>query len=136
MSHISPLEVVQAQLDAYNAKDMEALLATYMPNAEQYATGGVLLAKGHEQIRPRFLARFAEPTLYARLMSRQVVGQRVCHARRRQSCHKNARGLPEGWGLFLCRGRIFPRSNATRLRSPCSHHCRQLNRRVSLQDIH
>lgn len=39
MSHSSPLEVVQAQLDAYNAKDIEVLLATYSPNAEQYATG-------------------------------------------------------------------------------------------------
>jgi hypothetical protein len=28
MSHSSPLEVVQAQLDAYNAKDIKALLAT------------------------------------------------------------------------------------------------------------
>ena len=61
MSHSSPLEVVQAQLDAYNAKDIDALLATYSPNAAQYATGGELLAKGHEQMRPRFLARFAEP---------------------------------------------------------------------------
>jgi putative hydrolase of HD superfamily len=38
MSYSSPLEVVQAQLDAYNSKDMEALLATYSPNAEQYAS--------------------------------------------------------------------------------------------------
>ena len=29
----SPLAVVQAQLDAYNAKDIEALLATYAPDA-------------------------------------------------------------------------------------------------------
>jgi putative hydrolase of HD superfamily len=40
MSHSSPLEVVQAQLDAYNAKDIKALLASYSPNAQQYATGG------------------------------------------------------------------------------------------------
>jgi hypothetical protein len=50
-------EVVQAQLDAYNTKDIEALLATYSPKAEQYATGGELLAQGHEQVRPCFLAR-------------------------------------------------------------------------------
>lgn len=34
MSHSPPLEVVQAQLEAYNAKDIEALLATYSPIAE------------------------------------------------------------------------------------------------------
>jgi hypothetical protein len=52
MSHFSPLEVVQVQLDAYNAKDIEALLATYSPNAEQYATGG----KPHERFNkpPQF----------------------------------------------------------------------------------
>lgn len=48
MSHSSPLEVVQAQLGAYNAKDIEALLTTYSPKAEQYATGGELLEHGHE----------------------------------------------------------------------------------------
>ena len=31
-----PVTVVQTQLDAYNAKDIEALLATYAPDAEQY----------------------------------------------------------------------------------------------------
>ena len=77
MSHGSPLDVVQAQLNAYNAKDIEALLATYSPNAAQYATGGELLARGHEQMRPRFLARFAEPKLHARLLCRQLAGNMV-----------------------------------------------------------
>jgi len=40
----SPLAVVQAQLDAYNAKDLDALMATYAPNAQQFALHGALLA--------------------------------------------------------------------------------------------
>jgi len=98
MSHSSPLEVVQAQLDAYNAKDIEALLATYSPNAEQYATGGELLAHGHAQMRPRFLARFAEPNLHARLLSRQVVGNMVA------DLELIERNFPEGVGSIemLC----------------------------------
>jgi hypothetical protein len=32
----SPLAVVQAQLDAYNAKDIDALLDTYAIEAESY----------------------------------------------------------------------------------------------------
>jgi len=67
MSHRSPIEVVQAQLDAYNAKDIEALRATYSQKAQQYATGGELLAQGDDQMRPCFLARsmaaFCEPRL-------------------------------------------------------------------------
>jgi putative hydrolase of HD superfamily len=73
MSFTSPLAVVQAQLDAYNAKDIDALLMTYAPDAEQYQLHGPLLACGHEQMRPRFLARFAEPDLFARLISRTVM---------------------------------------------------------------
>jgi putative hydrolase of HD superfamily len=98
MSHSSPLEVVQAQLDAYNAKDIEALLATYSPKAAQYATGGELLAQGHEQMRPRFLARFAEPNLHARLLSRQVAGNMVA------DLELIERTFPEGVGSIemLC----------------------------------
>lgn len=74
LPHPSPLAVVQAQLDAYNAKDIEALLQTYAPDAEQFTLHGERLAQGHEQMRPRFLARFAEPDLQARLLSRLVMG--------------------------------------------------------------
>lgn len=103
MSHSSPLEVVQTQLDVYNAKDIEALLATYSPNAEQYTTGGELLAKGHEQMRPRFLARFAEPKLHARLLSRQVAGNMVT------DLELIERNFPEGVGSIemLCVYEVF-----------------------------
>jgi hypothetical protein len=70
MSPKSPVAVVQAQLDAYNAKDIDALLGAYAPDAEQYQLHGGLLARGSEEMRARFLARFAEPDLSARLISR------------------------------------------------------------------
>jgi hypothetical protein len=70
MSLLSPAEAVQAQLDAYNAKDIEALLGAYAPDAEQYQLHGGLLARGSDEMRARFLARFAEPDLAARLISR------------------------------------------------------------------
>lgn len=73
MPHLPPAAVVQAQLDAYNAKDIDGLLLTYWPDAEQYELHGQLLAKGHPQMRERFLARFAEPDLNARLLSRTVI---------------------------------------------------------------
>ncbi len=44
-----PSSVIQAQLDAYNAKDLEALLDTYAADAEQFALHGPLLAPGREQ---------------------------------------------------------------------------------------
>ena len=94
----SPLSVVQAQLDAYNAKDVEALLLTYAPDAEMFTLHGELLAKGHEQLRERFLTRFAEPNLHAKLLSRIVVGNIVTDA------DLITRNFPEGLGTLemLC----------------------------------
>ena len=94
----SPLAVVQAQLDAYNAKDLEALLATYAPDAEQYMLHGERLAQGHDQLRQRFLARFSEPDLHAKLLSRTVMENIVVD-------HEIiSRNFPEGPGTveMLC----------------------------------
>jgi hypothetical protein len=92
------ISVVQAQLDAYNVKDIEALLETYAPDAEQYTLHGELLAKGHDQLRSRFVARFREPNLHAKLLSRIVVGNIVTDA------ELITRDFPEGMGTLemLC----------------------------------
>ncbi|GDY38116.1 steroid Delta-isomerase [Acidovorax sp. NB1] len=113
-SVLPPLAVVQAQLDAYNAKDIDALLATYAPDAEQYVLHGERLAQGHAQMRERFLTRFAEPDLHARLLSRTVVGAMVVDS------ELITRNFPEGQGTveMLCvyevvNGRIQRASFAT-----------------------
>ena len=53
MTSFNPLAVVQAQLDAYNAKDIDALLQTYASDAEQFTLHGELLAQGHTQLPRR-----------------------------------------------------------------------------------
>lgn len=73
----SPEVVVQRQLDAYNAKDVDAWLSTYAPIAKQFELGGPLLADGHAQIRARALARFQEPHLHAQLIRRETLGNVV-----------------------------------------------------------
>jgi len=112
--HASPVAVVQAQLDAYNAKDLDALMATYAPDAQQFALHGALLAEGHEQIRPRYAARFAEPDLRAQLLTRSVAGNFVTDL---ELVYRN---FPEGRGTveMLCvyevvDGRIARASFAT-----------------------
>ncbi len=88
----SPEAVVQRQLDAYNARDLDALLATYAPDARQYALPATLLATGHAEMRPRFAARFQEPNLHARLLQRAVMGSIVVD-------HEEvSRTFPEGPG--------------------------------------
>jgi hypothetical protein len=90
--------LIQAQLDAYNAKDIEALLATYADDAEQFTLHGERLARGREELRARFLTRFAEPDLHARLLSRAVVGSVVVDQ------ELVTRNFPEGLGTveLLC----------------------------------
>ena len=73
----SPAAVVQRQLDAYNARDIEALLASYAADARQYEHPGTLLATGKDQIRQRMVQRFEEPNLHARLVQRAVMGNIV-----------------------------------------------------------
>jgi Uncharacterized conserved protein len=92
------LAVVQAQLEAYNARDIEALLATYAPDAEQYLLHGDCVARGHAAMRERFLARFAEPDLRANLLTRIAMGSTVVD-------HEVVtRNFPEGRGTMemLC----------------------------------
>ena len=71
---LSPAVVVQAQLEAYNARDLDGLLATYARDAKQFEHPDKLLASGHAEIRERTTARFSEPNLHATLLQRSVMG--------------------------------------------------------------
>jgi hypothetical protein len=90
----SPEAVVQRQLDAYNAKDLDAWLATYAEEAKQYELPAKLLASGHAEMRARTGPRFTEPNLHARLIQRSVMGQVVVD-------HEEvARTFPDGPGTI------------------------------------
>jgi hypothetical protein len=88
----SPAAVVQRQLDAYNARDVDALLATYAPDARQYEHPATLLASGADEMRARFALRFQEPDLHARLVQRVVMGNLV------MDHEVVTRNFPEGKG--------------------------------------
>ncbi len=98
MTDTSPSAVVQAQLQAYNTKNIEALLRTCAPQAEHRSIHGELLARGHDELRARLALRFAEPDLYARLVSRIALGNFVTDA------EIITRNFPEGRGTLdlLC----------------------------------
>ena len=65
--------LVQRQLDAYNAKNIDGWLSTYAADAKQFNLQGECLASGHEEMRKRIAVRFEEPDLNARLLSRIVM---------------------------------------------------------------
>jgi hypothetical protein len=90
----TPEAVVQRQLDAYNARDVEALLRTYAADAELYEHPSTLIAKGAEALRERFAVRFNEPNLKAELWRRVVLGNTVVD-------HETVfRTFPEGKGTL------------------------------------
>ena len=88
----SPEAVVQRQLDAYNARDLATLLATYAPDARQYELPGKLLASGSAEIGVRLGPRLQEPNLHARLLQRAVMGNIVI------DYEEVSRSFPEGPG--------------------------------------
>jgi putative hydrolase of HD superfamily len=72
-----PASIVQRQLDAYNAHDIDALMATYSADVEHYEFPSTLVATGANEVRARLSVRLQEPDLHARLLARTVMGELV-----------------------------------------------------------
>jgi hypothetical protein len=77
MSAPTPESIVQRQLEAYNARDVEALMATYAEDVQQFEYPDILLCSGSAQLRERMTARLSDPHLHARLIHRAVMGSVV-----------------------------------------------------------
>jgi GNAT superfamily N-acetyltransferase len=73
----SPEAVVQRQLDAYNARDIDGLIAIYAHDAQHFQYPATLLASGSVPLRERFASRFTESNLRAQLLRRIVMGNVV-----------------------------------------------------------
>ncbi|HEV2567885.1 nuclear transport factor 2 family protein [Sphingomonas sp.] len=83
-------EVVARQLEAYNARDIDAFMACWSAEAEIFAWPSLLIASGGPEIRARHVERFREPDLHAVLISRLGVAGLVVDRER------VTRNLPEG----------------------------------------
>ena len=70
--------VVQRQLNAYNAHDIEAFVATYATDIKIEALPGTPVLEGHEALRQYYSGLFAQyPNIYAKLVNRSVLGEFV-----------------------------------------------------------
>jgi putative hydrolase of HD superfamily len=83
---------VKMQLEAYNARDIEAFMKCWADDCQYYAFPDTLLAQGAAELRERHVARFQEPVLFGTLLSRIVVGTLVVDHETVQ------RSFPEGPG--------------------------------------
>ena len=70
--------IVQKQLDAYNARDLDGFLATYSEDIELYDYPNELFMQGKEQMRKRYAAFFEKtPDLHCEIKKRIVIGNKV-----------------------------------------------------------
>lgn len=90
----SPEAVVQTQLEAYNARDIDAFVGTYTEDAQLFEHPAKLLAAGSAQLRERYASRFKEPNLHAVIVKRIVMGNVVVDHER------VTRTFPEGTGVL------------------------------------
>lgn len=83
---------VRMQLEAYNARDIDAFMRWWAEDCEYFAFPSTLLARGAAAVRERHAERFREPELFGTLLARIVVGNVVVD-------HETVRrSFPEGPG--------------------------------------
>ncbi|QNA46069.1 nuclear transport factor 2 family protein [Lacibacter sediminis] len=71
-------KLVQEQLDAYNARNIDAFLAPYSDSVELYEYPVKLIGKGKVQMREMYTGLFKEVTnLHCELVNRMVLGNTV-----------------------------------------------------------
>ena len=68
---------VQKQLEAYNARDIDAFMQWWAEDCEYYEFPSKLLASGAAAIRERHITRFKEPNLHGTLLKRIAVANVV-----------------------------------------------------------
>ena len=77
--------LAQAQLDAYNARDIEAFLIPYADSVEVYTFPSELQYTGKDKMRARYAEMFAKtPELHCELVNRIVLGNTVVDQERVQ----------------------------------------------------
>jgi hypothetical protein len=75
---MTPSEIVQKQLDAYDTGDIDAFLATYAPEIAVYDFPSTLIMEGHAQMREVYTRVFAAaPDLKTHISPRIAIGDFV-----------------------------------------------------------
>ena len=72
------IDQVQAQLDAYNARDIDAFMACYADDVIIEDADGNIISQAQEPMRARYGAMFAQyPELHCTLVTRVRIGDHV-----------------------------------------------------------
>jgi hypothetical protein len=74
----NPIDVVQAELDAYNAQDLDAFVSMFADDVVVTNTSGLILIQGKAALRERYGTLFKSyPRNRCRVVARRIEGDRV-----------------------------------------------------------
>lgn len=74
----TPEQLIQRQVNAYNARDLDAFINTYSDDIKIYNFPEQLIMDGKEQVKERFAKMFQNtPNLYCEIKNRMVLGNKV-----------------------------------------------------------
>ncbi|MEB8329472.1 nuclear transport factor 2 family protein [Flavobacteriaceae bacterium KMM 6897] len=80
VADISPEMVVQTQIEAFNARNIEAFMDTFSKDAKVHGYGGLLLYEGKQMIEKEFVSYFkATPDLKYSIKNKMVMDNKVYH---------------------------------------------------------
>jgi hypothetical protein len=105
----APVELVERQLAAYNAKDLEAFVAVYAPDVELFEFPDKPLAKGTAAMRERYQQRFADPILHCTIKNRIVVGNRVIDQEHIRRTWPEGPGTWDAVAIYEVKGALIQR---------------------------
>ncbi len=78
VTEVDPASLAQAQLEAYNAKDIDAFLESYADDVKVYNFPDQLTMEGKEAMRPIYTRMFANvEDLHCEVINRMVLGNKV-----------------------------------------------------------
>jgi len=87
---MTPTELVQRQLEAYNARDLEGFAETYADDIRIFRMPSTEPAiVGMEKLRDVYRARFTSQGLHAEIVNRIVIGNKVIDHERVVGIEKN-----------------------------------------------
>lgn len=75
---MNPVDLVQEQLEAYNARDLDRFAAVYADSIRLYRMpASEPTTVGKAKFREVYASRFASPNLHATIVNRMVLGNKV-----------------------------------------------------------
>ncbi len=111
---MSAAEVVERQVAAFNARDLDAFIATYAPDATVIGVEGTAEAlRGHEAMRRHYAARLSQPGLRATIEERVVIGRWIVD----RETVVNDSGSVEALAVYEVEGELIQRVTVIPVRS-------------------